>query len=58
VPWRNYECYLENRWGFVLWNRQSAWYVLPKRAFASDAELARCRAWVQANLRKSRWFFL
>jgi len=58
VPWRNYECYLENRWGFVLWNRQSALYVLPKRAFASEAELARCRAWVQANLRKSRWFFL
>lgn len=58
VPWQNYECYLENRWGFVLWNRQTMWYVLPKRAFASEAELAQCRAWVQANLRRSRWFFL
>lgn len=58
MPWRDYECYLENRWCFILWNRRALWYLLPKRAFISEADQARCRHWLQSNLRNSHWFFL
>ena len=59
LAWNTYECYLENRWCFIIWKRQgSLWYLFPKRAFASEAETARCRELLQKHLRRSRWFFL
>src|SRR5262249_42109739 len=59
IPWTNFQFYLENRWSFIMWNpRGRSWDLLPKRAFASAADLERCRALLKLRLRPSRWFFL
>lgn len=58
VAWSTYDRYLENGWGFILWNRQRGdWYALPKRVFASPTDLARCRELLQTHLQCSRWFW-
>lgn len=57
LQWNTYECYLENRWCFLIWHRRNpTWQMVPKRAFAADADVARCRALLQQHLRPSRWF--
>jgi hypothetical protein len=59
VAWSTYDRYLENGWGFIIWNRQRGdWYGLPKRVFASPADLARCRELLQTHLKRSRWFWV
>jgi hypothetical protein len=58
LPWTACTCYKETPWSFILWNsRTSAWIMLPKRAFASEDDLSRCRALLGHHLRQSRWFF-
>ncbi len=58
LPWTNYVCHKETRRSFIAWNPKSrAWMLLPKRAFASNDELRRCRDLLASNLRASRCFF-
>jgi hypothetical protein len=58
VAWNTYDRYLENGWGFILWNRHRGdWYGLPKRVFASPTELARCRELLRTHLKRSPWFW-
>jgi FtsH-binding integral membrane protein len=57
APWTAYKYWLENQWCFMIWKGQH-WDMFPKRAFASQAEIEKCRAFLQQNLKLSRWFFL
>lgn len=57
IPWSAYAKYMENRWAFFIWDaRRLSWHMLPKRAFASVADLDRCRDLLSRKLRPSRWF--
>jgi hypothetical protein len=57
IPWSAYAKYMENRWAFFIWDaRRLSWHMLPKRAFASVADLDRCRGLLSRRLRPSRWF--
>jgi hypothetical protein len=57
LQWNTYECYLENHWCFMIWHRRNqAWQMLPKRVFATETDLVRCRALIQQHLQHSRWF--
>ncbi|HEY5913651.1 MAG TPA: YcxB family protein [Verrucomicrobiae bacterium] len=59
VPWSTYKYYLENRWGFFVWNpRGSVWFMFPKRAFASASDLEQLREVLGVKLERSRWFYL
>jgi len=57
LPWEAYTRYKETRWSFILWGRDQAWLLLPKRSFASTDDLVRLRALLGRQLRQSRWFF-
>jgi hypothetical protein len=57
IPWTTYKYWLENRWCFVIWKGQR-WDMFPKSAFTSQAEIEKCRIFLQQNLKRSRWFFL
>jgi Ca2+/Na+ antiporter len=57
IPWETYKYWLENRRCFVIWKGRH-WDMFPKRAFTSQAEVEKCRAFLQQNLKRSRWFFL
>ena len=58
LAWSVYDRFKETRWNFILWNsRTSAWTIFPKRAFASEGDLDRCRDLLSENLRRSRWYF-
>jgi hypothetical protein len=57
LPWSTYDCYKETPWSFLLWNaRNSAWLMLPKRAFKSNEDTGRCREYLAQRLRQSPWF--
>ena len=59
LAWTTYKYYLENRWGFFLWNpRGSLWFMLPKREFSSATDWEQCRDLLRTNLKSSRWFYL
>lgn len=59
VSWSAFANFMENRWAFFLWDaRRTTWHMIPKRAFASAAELDRCRALLSRRLRRSPWFNL
>ena len=59
LPWSTYKYYLENRWRFFVWHpRGSLWFMLPKRDFPSQSDLAHVRTLMEVNLRRSRWFYL
>jgi len=59
MPWSSYKCFLENRWSFFVWQPGStAWFMFPKREFASASDLTRFRDILQTNLKPSRWFYL
>jgi hypothetical protein len=56
-PWSTYQNYLENRWGFFVWNRRGmAWLMFPKHNFETPADLERFRGLIRAHLQHSRWF--
>lgn len=58
LAWSTYKYYLENRWAFFLWNPQApSWIMLPKRDFASAADMEQVRDLLRTNLKASRWFY-
>ena len=59
IDWNTYRYYLENRWSFFVWHpRGSLWFMIPKREFPAQSDLAQVRTILQTNLKPSRWFFL
>ena len=57
ISWSALANYMENRWAFFIWDaRRLSWQMIPKRAFASVADLDRCRDLLSRRLRPSRWF--
>ena len=57
LPWSTYQYYLENRWAFFIWQGPS-WFMMPKRAFASQTDMEQCRELLRTNLKFSRWFYM
>jgi hypothetical protein len=58
LPWSTYPYFKETRWSFILWNpRTSAWMMFPKREFASEDDMNRCREILERHLTQSGWFF-
>jgi hypothetical protein len=55
VPWTSFKHYKETLWSFILW-RGPIWMLLPKRAFASEDDLCRCRELLDRHLQRSGWF--
>jgi hypothetical protein len=56
APWTAYKYWRESQSCFVIWKGQH-WDMFPKRAFTSQADIEKCRTFLQQNLKRSRWFF-
>jgi hypothetical protein len=56
APWTAYKYWRESQSCFVIWKGQQ-WDMFPKRAFTSQADIEKCRTFLQQNLKRSRWFF-
>ncbi len=56
LPWSHFAHYKETFGSFIIW-RGSLWMIFPKRAFASQDDVSRCREFLDRNLRRSAWFF-
>jgi hypothetical protein len=58
IPWKTYKYFKETRRSFIIWDpKGSHWFLLPKRAFTSAADLEKCREFLAQNLKPSRQFF-
>ena len=48
--------YKETPWSFILWQGAGkVWLLLPKRAFASSEDMARCRELLAGHSKPSIW---
>ncbi|WP_165235176.1 YcxB family protein [Aquisphaera insulae] len=56
--WSVFDRFKETPRSFILWKRgASDWMILPKRAFATEADKSTCREILAGNLQESPWYF-